>query len=246
VSTWSDYQEEVAEFFRSLGLRATTNATVVGARTTHNVDVLIECHLVGLDVRWIVECKAWKTAIPKEKVLALRTIVNDCGVDRGVMMAESGYQSGALEASLKSNVQLTSMQDLRERLSFDLGKARLDSIRPRVVAASERYWAINKSDRIDFGLRPEVGAYDYMGDMVIRAVDVTERLASYRGYPLRYDRTWAALASLSSNWSFAPPDGGVEVSSPAELFEVLDAEMTELERRLGVAETSLGAGKSTP
>jgi hypothetical protein len=61
---------------------------------------------------WLVECKAWSSAVPKEKVFALRTIVEDTGADRGFVMAEKGYQSGALEAARLTNVMLTSRADL--------------------------------------------------------------------------------------------------------------------------------------
>jgi len=58
VPEWSDYQEEVAEFFRSLGLAAETNVTVRGVRTNHNVDVVVRSKHVGFEILWLIECKA--------------------------------------------------------------------------------------------------------------------------------------------------------------------------------------------
>lgn len=56
---WKDYQEEAAEFFRSLGLHAETDVTVKGVRTNHDVDVVVKsCH-AGFAVTWLVECKRW-------------------------------------------------------------------------------------------------------------------------------------------------------------------------------------------
>ena len=40
VATWTEYQEEAAAFFRSLGFDAQTNISVPGVRTTHDIDVL--------------------------------------------------------------------------------------------------------------------------------------------------------------------------------------------------------------
>jgi hypothetical protein len=48
------YQEEVAEFFRGLGLEATTDHTVQGVRTKHAIDVYVKSHHVGFDVVWLV------------------------------------------------------------------------------------------------------------------------------------------------------------------------------------------------
>jgi hypothetical protein len=134
-------------------------------------------------------------AIPKEKVFALRSIVEDTGADRGFLMAQSGYQSGALEAARLTNVVLTSLADLKETLAYEIGMAKLNTLLSRAGSCRNRYWAIDKYDRIDFGLRPDVAAIGYSGDMVIRAVESTLHQVTLSGFPLCYDRTVAALSS---------------------------------------------------
>lgn len=49
---WKQYQEDVASYFRSLGLEASTDVSVRGVRTSHNIDVLVKSHHVGFDVMW--------------------------------------------------------------------------------------------------------------------------------------------------------------------------------------------------
>lgn len=49
---WKEYQEEAAEFFRSLGLTAETDVTLTGVRTTHDVDVVVRSKHVGFEVLW--------------------------------------------------------------------------------------------------------------------------------------------------------------------------------------------------
>src|SRR6266481_5274441 len=104
MADWSEYQEEVAQFFRDLGLAAETNESMIGSRTKHAIDVVVRSKQAGIDVTWLVECKHWKPAVPKETVLTFRTIVQDVGADRGFVMAEGGYQSGALEAARLTNI----------------------------------------------------------------------------------------------------------------------------------------------
>jgi restriction endonuclease len=123
MAEWSDYQEEVAKFFRSIGLQADTNVTLKGVRTSHDIDVVVRSNHVGFDLLWLVECKHWKTAVSKLHVLALREIVSDLGADRGILMAESGFQSGAQEAARLTNVQLTSLAELKVTASDALGRA---------------------------------------------------------------------------------------------------------------------------
>lgn len=76
---WREYQEETAEFFRSLGLTAETDVTLTGVRTTHDVDVVVRSKHVGFEVLWLVECKHWKSPVTKLHVLGLREIVSDLG-----------------------------------------------------------------------------------------------------------------------------------------------------------------------
>src|SRR3979409_1054615 len=96
MAEWSEYQEEVAQFFRELGLTAETDATIEGVRTRHKIDVLVRRKHPGIALTWLVECKHWKSPVSKEKVFTLRSIVEDTGSDRGFIMAEGGYQTGAL------------------------------------------------------------------------------------------------------------------------------------------------------
>ena len=50
---WKEYQEEAASFFKSLGLDASTDVTVDGVRTTHDIDVLVKSRHAGFEVTWI-------------------------------------------------------------------------------------------------------------------------------------------------------------------------------------------------
>lgn len=115
---WSKYQEQVATFFRDLGHDAETNVTLVGARGKHAVDVLVTSTAAGVPIRWVVECKAWATAIPKERVLTLDGIVKDVGADRGFLVAESGFQAGAFRATKHTNITLTSLAELHEETAL--------------------------------------------------------------------------------------------------------------------------------
>ncbi|SRR6266540_3869126 len=71
MKNWQKYQEEAAKFFRTLGLYSTIEAKIDGARGKHWVDVYVQGNLHGIRFKWVVECKAWRTNVPKEKVLAL-------------------------------------------------------------------------------------------------------------------------------------------------------------------------------
>jgi hypothetical protein len=144
--TWQDYQEEVAAVFRSLGLTALTEAEVNGARATHQIDVLVSFVLIGLKITWIVECKLWRTPIPKEKVLALHQIAQDVGADRAFLFSENSFQPGAVSAARSTNISLLSLPALRETVRDDLTQLQLRAVLRRLpsLERSARYGFTNE------------------------------------------------------------------------------------------------------
>ena len=245
MTDWLEYQEEVAGLFRSLGLSAVTDQSVQGVRTAHNVDVVVRSKLAGIDQLWLIECKRWNRPVSKSTVLTLRSIVDDTGADRGIMMAESGYQSGAVEAARHTNITLTSMADLKVSLSEEIGMAKLRSILERVDSCRDRYWEMSKENRIALGLRPDVFTDGYNGRQVMDAVDATARHALHRGFPLKYDLVLAALVGSTggSDLECDPDDEGA-IANAITLCEVLDTEIGELEDRLEKAESVIHARES--
>lgn len=133
---WKEYQEEAATFFRVLGLDAETDVTIRGVRTTHDIDVLVKSHHAGFDVTWIVECKQWNSRVSKLHVLALREIVADLGADRGILLAESGFQSGAIEAAALTNVHITSLAEVRRTARAEVFSMRLRELYDRIEACT--------------------------------------------------------------------------------------------------------------
>lgn len=228
---WKDYQEEVAAFFRGLGLDAQTDVCVNAVRTHHDVDVVVRSHHVGFDITWLVECKHWQTRVSKLHVLALREIVADVGADRGILLCEVGFQSGALEAATLTNVHATSLASLQRSAAADIVAMRLREFNDRTLECNRRYWDIPKDKRIELGLRPDVGAVGYSG---ARAVECAEELVAkgLRGvYPFECESIGAG-AMFEGPKSFNTPEEVVAVLEPlvGELETLLPEERSESSR----------------
>ena len=82
---WRSYQKEAARFFRELGCIVETDASVQGARARHDIDVWVRFAHFGIQQAWVIECKLWKRRVHKEKILTVKSIVEDVGADRGVL-----------------------------------------------------------------------------------------------------------------------------------------------------------------
>lgn len=130
---WKQYQEQTAEFFRSLECQADVDTTVAGARAEHNIDVWVRFRKFGIETKWVIECKYWNSAVPKEKVLALRSVVEDVGADKGILISVAGFQSGAVRASQKTNITLTDLDELKETAREDLVSSVLHRIETKAV-----------------------------------------------------------------------------------------------------------------
>ncbi|MBW6400872.1 restriction endonuclease [Roseomonas sp. HJA6] len=109
---WREYQEKVADLFRRMGCDAAVEETLEGARGKHEIDVVVRTTMAGLPIIWIVECKYWKTAVPKAQVLTLVQIAQDVGADRAFLLSEKGFQAGAVAVVRRANVSLTSLNEL--------------------------------------------------------------------------------------------------------------------------------------
>lgn len=226
MTAWKDYQEEAAAFFRSMGLEADTDVTIQGVRTKHDIDVLVRSHHYGFDITWIVECKHWKSPVSKLHVLGLREIVTDAGADRGILLSEAGFQSGAVEASHLTNVQLTSLADMRVSTTEQISSMRLRELYDRVAECNDRYWNISKEHRIEDDLRPDIGFGGYRAKSVIDGCQDVLSRAFRHLYPFRGE----ALAI------FALPPLRVEFHSAEHVLYVLEPLIVELEAKLSASE----------
>lgn len=229
VPEWHSYQEEVAAFFRSLGLDARTNVTVKGVRTTHDVDVVVKSQHSGFQVTWIVECKHWATKVSKLHVLALREIVSDVGADRGLLLCEEGFQSGAIEAANLTNVRVTSLSEVRGSTTKDVIAMRLRELYDRTESCRERYWEIPKEARIAHGLRQEF-ELGFSGFHALNTADDLLRKAFRGSYPV----------DTNVLHSIAIPAIPKALSSAEELVSVLEPLLSEFEALLNAYEVAVG------
>jgi hypothetical protein len=177
---WRQYQEDAAIVFRNLGLSAEVDKKVEGVRGTHDLDVYVSGKIYGLQVRWIVECKAWQSNIPKEKALALLAIVQDIGADKGILLSEIGFQSGAIKTARATNLILTSLADLEEQVESDFKESVLSKLSWRLELVKERLRELDA----------DAAEYEWTANlsqgMRLFALDLAFRAASKNSFPTVY------------------------------------------------------------
>jgi restriction system protein len=222
MPAWHDYQEDAAALFRELGFDARTNVTMAGARGKHDIDVLATFDQAGLTVTWIIECKHWERRVSKQHVLTLRSVVEDVGADRGILLSESGFQSGAITVVQQSNVHLNSIQNLKSDAQAAIVRQQLLNLPKRIAAAHARYWGLPKSHREEHGLRPEGAALGYSGAVVLGQLKEVLFSALADQYPPRGD----LLPNL-------------DILGPEAVLPWIYPQLEDLEQRLDAAELDL-------
>ena len=147
VASWREHQAEVAEFFRSLGLEVRTDERLKGLRSTHDIDVVVRGQHVGLHQLWLVECRHWNLPVGKVNVAALAAIVRDVGADRGLLLSDTGFQAGAIQLAERSQVTLTSLEELHEQSTGELLLLTLARFRRRLARLGERLAPLSHAGR---------------------------------------------------------------------------------------------------
>lgn len=96
------YEKAVADIVKAMDLELTDwqvqhLAPVEGLDGTYVIDVTARFRLKGLDFLVLFECKRHSTAVKREHVQVLHSKLQSTGAQKGVVVAASGFQSGALE-----------------------------------------------------------------------------------------------------------------------------------------------------
>ncbi len=187
-SAWYIFQEEIKEYFESLGTYAKTNVRISGARGDHDIDVLVKTKFFGKEITWVIEAKKWKYNVSKEKVLALLTIVQDIGADRGFIISEKGYQKGALKCAENTNISLSNFSDLQESTKNFISTEILKQYEERYELLNARYWSHPKEVRKDYDLRHDVGYESpFSGITQLTYVEKVIEAIKNRDYPINTD-----------------------------------------------------------
>jgi hypothetical protein len=139
MKDWEKYQHDTADLLRELGFTAVVNDQLTEPNgTVHAVDVSARRTVGGIELLWVVECKLWNTPVPKEKVAALKAIVDGVGADRGLAMSQSGFQSGAIQIAKQKNISLSSLEDLRANAAEELLAARVEAAEQRIRNVTQK------------------------------------------------------------------------------------------------------------
>jgi len=112
----SEYEQAVADIAASVGHEITSWRVrhldpVEGLDGTYIIDVTVRFQLAGLDFLVLFECKRHASPVKREHVQVLHTKMQSTGAHKGVLVAASGFQSGALHYARTHGIACVRLAD---------------------------------------------------------------------------------------------------------------------------------------
>ncbi|HTN07609.1 restriction endonuclease [Agriterribacter sp.] len=117
-SDWKQLQTFTATILSECGFDTEIEKTIETVRGKVEVDVHAQ-RKAAFDSKIICECKYWQSPVPQTVIHAFRTIINDSGASRGYIISKAGFQKGAYEAIVKSNVSILSWEEFQEKFKLE-------------------------------------------------------------------------------------------------------------------------------
>ncbi|MBT0562333.1 restriction endonuclease [Riemerella anatipestifer] len=119
---WKEYEEITKYIYETLGAANGVkiechgnNCKVTGKSTVvHQIDVLTS-HSDGLhSYKTAVECKYWEQTINKDIIMKVAEIVEDAGLNKGVIVSKNGFTPDAISFAKYKNIGLIELREPNE------------------------------------------------------------------------------------------------------------------------------------
>ena len=111
---WRDLQNKVAQILQECGFSVDIQKDINTVRGIVNIDVIAQDITRKPISTYLCECKHWQTRVPKSVVHSFRTVVADYGANWGFIISSGGFQRGACEAAVKTNIRLLVWEEFQE------------------------------------------------------------------------------------------------------------------------------------
>lgn len=213
-TSWRELQNFVGQLFTECDFETEISKVMKLVRGKKEVDVFAKDNKSDFRTEIIVECKYWNKPVDQETIHAFRTIVNDSGANVGFIISKNGFQKGAKEAVINTNIRLATLLELESEFYF---RWKLCMIKKYLPFANRLfpYW-------------------DYSGKMPVdgRKIDYEKQKLIYYAYqPICCLMTDSEISSHSkSKYPISIPKinnnldqiGEIEINSDRQYFDFID------------------------
>ena len=148
-------------------------------------------------------------------------------------LAEARIHIGLFPSDLMQGlIELNREWSDSRRTPDDTSAKRLPELLDRSESCKRRYWNLPKDRRIECGLRPDVGAAGYSGNLVIGLVEQLLLKALRGSYPFDTED----FSDIAWGYAQAAFNGPRQFNSASEIVSTVEPMIAELEGKLSVCE----------
>jgi len=130
IMNWKEYENITKYIYESLGRQ--TGVKIIGhgsschvkgkSGASHQIDVLTS-HTDGIhNYKTAIECKYWKKKVNKDVVLKIAGIIEDTGINKGVIVSKMGFTKDGVAVANSKNIGLVELREIDEKDSNEPNK----------------------------------------------------------------------------------------------------------------------------
>ncbi len=120
---WKLYEDIIKYIYETLGKQYNItiegyghNCKIIGASgVSHQIDVLTSKSDGLQTYRTAIECKYLKKKVDKEVVMKLRSIMDDCNIQRGIIVSRSGFTPDAKKFAEHKDVKIVQLREVSDK-----------------------------------------------------------------------------------------------------------------------------------
>lgn len=187
---WKTYESITKYIYETLGKQSGVTikgygntCKVVGkSGVSHQIDVLTAHSEGSHTYETAIECKYWKKKVSKDIVMKLVQILDDTGINKGVIVSKSGFTRGGIQYSKHTNIEIVHLRECGEKdlqdssKKIDIGTLNLNikihRTRPTItsidIGGNRKIEIKDEFDYFDFIIilknGNQVAFYDYVND----------------------------------------------------------------------------------
>jgi hypothetical protein len=113
-ATWQELEEMVHQAFTEMGYVSNRAHKLGTVRGTVEIDVHAIKASTPIPTIVLCECKYWDKPVPQNVVHGFRSVCSDAGAHFGLIISRKGFQSGAENSRIATNVHLMDFADFQK------------------------------------------------------------------------------------------------------------------------------------
>ncbi len=184
---WKIYESITKYIYETLGKEfgvkikgyGSTCKAIGKSGVTHQIDVLTSNSDGVHSYQTAIECKYWNQKVNKDIVMKLAEIIQDCGINKGIIVCKNGFTHDGVEYAKHKNIELVELREIEEKdLNENPREIHFADLELRIKTTIRRTEILN----IDIGDNRKIevkSEFEYYNFLVIREDKSHKSLATY-------------------------------------------------------------------